>query len=145
MDLATLALLFFVIASATGWALAWLLLGRWRAERTRARALDAGKRSQSTKYGNLTEQFAPWMARWPFDDPGGFRFLGKPVDGVQFERDAVYFVEIKAAGSELSPEQRALREAVLAGRVGWVTFRTREGATPEVARPWETRAPSARP
>ena len=44
------------------------------------------KRSQSSKYGNLTEQFLPLADNFPWD-PGNFRFLGSPIDGVQFEDD----------------------------------------------------------
>ncbi|MFA5861628.1 MAG: Holliday junction resolvase-like protein [Candidatus Thermoplasmatota archaeon] len=126
-DGAVLAVFFLLLAS---WVLAVWALRRLAATRKE-------KRSQSAKYGNLTEQFAPWMRSWPFSSPEGFRFLGKPIDGVQFERDAVYFVEIKAAGSQLSADQRAIRDAVLSGRVGWVTFRIADGEKPDVKRPWE--------
>jgi predicted Holliday junction resolvase-like endonuclease len=128
VDVPDALLLLLVLLAGAGWALSFAALRRLVAARR-------GKRSQSARYGNITEQFAPWMARWPFD-PSGFRFLGKPVDGVQFDGDAVYFVEIKAAGSRLSPEQQAVRAAVLAGRVGWVEFRASEDAAPRVERPW---------
>jgi predicted Holliday junction resolvase-like endonuclease len=113
-----------------------LAVGLWRFEAKRGRRARTGQRSSAARYGNLTEQFAPWMKGWPFA-PAGFRFLGKPVDGVQFEEDAVYLVEIKAAGGELSPEQRKVRDLVAAGRVGWMRFDVREGRAAEVVRPWE--------
>lgn len=86
--------------------------------RARLRTLDSGKRSQSTRYGQITEQFAPFLADWPWD-PKGFRFLGTPVDGVQFTPNGVVFVEIKSAGSRLSPVQRQVRDHVQTGRVHW--------------------------
>jgi predicted Holliday junction resolvase-like endonuclease len=129
VDVPDTLLLLLLVFTLAGWALAWLLLRR-------ARVAGKRVRSQAAKYGNLTEQFAPWMEGWPFD-PAGFRFLGKPVDGVQFERDAVYLVEIKAAGGALSPEQRAVRDAVRAGRVGWMRFNVRDAKDVEIERPWE--------
>lgn len=124
-----------VATTALGWLAFYLA---WRSRRKHKRELERvenRKRSQSTRYGRLTEQFAPWMDGWPFD-PEGFRFLGAPIDGVQFSEDAVYMVEIKAAGSRLSTEQSRIRELVEDGRVGWVEFRiSREGDTDRVE-PW---------
>lgn len=133
MDVPDPLILLLLALLVVGWLVA---LSALRALRESRRA----KRSQSARYGNLTEQFAPWMKGWPFEDPQGFRFLGKPIDGVQFEKDAVYLVEIKAAGSGLSAEQRAVREAVLAGRVGWARFNVNDARDAEVVRPWERRA-----
>lgn len=136
MDALLFLLLFFLALALAGWGAAFILFGRWRVERQRARDIDLSKRSQSTRYGNITEQFAPWMAGWPFEEREGFRFLGKPVDGVQFASDGIYLVEIKAATSRLSADQRAVREHVLAGRVGWVTFPVDGARDPEILRPW---------
>jgi len=125
-----------VAAVVAGWLLAWILVARTRAAVARADRLETDRRSQATRYGNLSEQFAPWMAGWPFD-PQNFRFIGKPIDGVQFEDDAVYFVEIKAASSRLSTDQLAIRKAVLEGRVGWIAFHVAEAKPVEVLEPWK--------
>lgn len=112
-------------ALALGWLASWLA---WRSRKRAKRELERvenRKRSQSVRYGQLTEEFAPWMDAWPFD-PEGFRALGDPVDGVQFTDEAVYLVEIKAADSRLSARQRELRDLVEEGRVGWLTFRVGE-------------------
>ncbi len=105
-------------AAAFLFLLVWGLAAWVRRLRRRLRELDFGKRSQSTRYGQITEQFAPFLAAWPWD-PKGFRFLGTPVDGVQFNDDGVVFVEIKSADSRLNPLQRRIREHVEAGRVSW--------------------------
>ena len=76
------------------------------------------KRSQSSKYGNLTEQFLPLADSFPWD-PSNFRFLGSPIDGVQFEDDQIILVEFKAANSQLSPLQRHIRDLVNDGKVGF--------------------------
>lgn len=100
-----------------------LLLARTRRALAEART---SARSRAARYGRLTEQFAPFMADYPHD-PAGFRFLGTPVDGVQFSDDGVYLVEFKAGRSGLSAAQRRVRDHVRAGRVGWLELRLREG------------------
>ena len=80
------------------------------------------KRSQSSKYGNLTEQFLPLADSFPWN-PSNFRFLGSPIDGVQFEDDRIILVEFKAANSQLSPLQRHIRELVDNGKVDFEVIR----------------------
>ena len=44
------------------------------------------KRSQSVKYGQLTEQWIPFSNKFPFNSQN-FRFIGKPIDGLVFEEE----------------------------------------------------------
>jgi hypothetical protein len=78
--------------------------------------LDRQKRSQSVRYGRLTEQFMPFLESYPYD-PHDFRFLGTPIDGVQFTEDSIVLIEFKAAGSQLSNRQRAIKRMVEEGAV----------------------------
>jgi predicted Holliday junction resolvase-like endonuclease len=80
-------------------------------ERTRQRSLSAS-------YGRITEQWFPLMDRYPYDS-ANFRFLGTPVDGVQFEEDRIVFVEFKSNRAELSPAQKKLKRLVQSGKVYW--------------------------
>ena len=96
----------------------WAWWASTRGLRRKVRELDSSKRSQSTRYGQTMEQFAPFLAEWPWD-PKGFRFIGSPVDGVQFTEDGVVFVEVKSASSRLSPLQQAIKRQVEEGRVAW--------------------------
>jgi predicted Holliday junction resolvase-like endonuclease len=80
-------------------------------ERTRQRSLSAA-------YGRITEQWFPLMERYPYDS-ANFRFLGTPVDGVQFEEDRIVFVEFKSHRAELSAVQRRLKKLVQTGKVYW--------------------------
>ena len=79
----------------------------------RAKLVDvlSRKQSLSTKYGKMTEQFMPFLNVYPYDEHN-FRFLGSPVDGVQFNDDGVVFVEFKTADSRLTSEQRRIRDLV---------------------------------
>ena len=77
------------------------LLGR---ERFRSKSL-------STKYGKLTEQFLPLVESYPWD-PSNFRFLGSPIDGVQFDDERIILIEFKSGSSQLSSRQRKIRDQV---------------------------------
>ena len=79
-------------------------------------------KSLSSKYGKMTEQFIPFLESYPYDEQN-FRFLGSPIDGVQFEPDKVVLVEFKAAGSQLTKRQREIRKLVEKGRVEFEEFR----------------------
>lgn len=80
------------------------------------------KQSLSTKYGLMTEQFMPFLDMYPYD-ANSFRFLGNPVDGVQFNPDGVVFVEFKAGSSELTKQQKEVKRQVEEGKVCFKEFR----------------------
>jgi len=95
--------------------------------RDEIRDLSSSKQSLATTYGRITEQWAPFMARYPYN-PQNFRFLGSPVDGVQFEDDRVVFVEFKSNTSRLTPGQQRIRDLVQAGKVEWLEVRFEDEA-----------------
>jgi predicted Holliday junction resolvase-like endonuclease len=85
--------------------------------------------SRSTLKGQIAEQMAPLLAGFAYE-PADARFLGDPIDYVVFrgrtrfgdpEQDLdgleVVLLEIKQGQSKLSPIQRAIADAVEAGRV----------------------------
>lgn len=84
--------------------------------------LISRKQSLSTTYGKITEQFAPFMAHYPYD-PQNFRFIGTPIDGIQFNENEVVFVEIKSNKSKTSPLQNRIKWLIENGRVRWKEFR----------------------
>lgn len=96
----------------------------------RVRDLEGSKQSLSTTYGRITEQWAPFMAGYPYE-PKNFRFIGSPIDGIQFENDKLVFVEFKTNTSGLSNGQRRIRQLVEQGRIEWLEFRleSRESVT----------------
>ncbi|HLD78091.1 MAG TPA: Holliday junction resolvase-like protein [archaeon] len=101
--LAALAAVFLLIA---------LFLGsRLFALRRQLAELAFAKSSQSVRYGKLSEQFMPFLKDYPYD-PQQFRFLGTPVDGVQFNEDEIVFLEFKAANGRASEKQRSIRGLV---------------------------------
>ena len=78
--------------------------------------------SRSTRYGQITEQFLPLVQSYPYD-PKQFRFLGSPIDGVQFEDHKIILVEFKSGNSSLSSRQRQVRKLIKEKKVYFETIR----------------------
>jgi len=94
---------------------------RWKGrqaglERAKTTAHIGRNRSLSSCYGQITEQFLPLVNAYSYN-PKNFRFLGSPVDGVQFEEDRIVMVEFKSAGSKLSKNQKRIRDLVKSRKV----------------------------
>lgn len=87
-----------------------------RAEKAKTKAQKSRNRSLSTRYGQITEQFLPLVDAYPYN-PKNFRFLGSPIDGVQFEEDRVILVEFKSARSSMSKKQRRIRDLIKSRKV----------------------------
>ncbi|MCH2311042.1 MAG: endonuclease [SAR202 cluster bacterium] len=84
--------------------------------------LKSQRQSQSTKYGQITEQFMPWSSNFPYD-PAKFRFIGSPIDGIQFEEDKVVLMEFKVATSQMTSLQRHIKRLVEEGKVTFEEIR----------------------
>lgn len=84
-------------------------------------SLISKKQSLSTRYGKLTEQFLPFLADYPYNE-SRFRFLGTPIDGIQFEEDKIVFIEFKAADSRLTSAQNKIKKLVQSGAVKFEEF-----------------------
>jgi len=84
--------------------------------------LRFSKKSQSVKYGKAIENFIPFMESYPYDYHK-FRFLGNPIDGIQFNEDEIIFMEFKGGNSQLSEKQRNIKELVNNRRVYWEEIR----------------------
>lgn len=105
--------LFFAAAAVAAIAVILYLL-----ERSRTASLSASlsgsrfqSRSLSVKYGKMSEQFFPFLETYPYDRQN-FRFIGSPIDGVQFENDKIIFVEFKTSDSTLSETQKRIKDLV---------------------------------
>ena len=86
------------------------------------RDLLSKKHSLSSKYGKMTEQFLPFLESYPYDEQN-FRFIGSPIDGVQFEDDKIIFIEFKVSDSKLTVKQKAIRDMINKGNVEFREFR----------------------
>jgi predicted Holliday junction resolvase-like endonuclease len=84
------------------------------------------KLTRSILGGVFSEQIAPFLADFPKDlKASEARFIGKPIDLLIFKGmdeqhiNEVVFVEIKTGNSQLSSNERSLRDAIEAKRVRW--------------------------
>lgn len=93
-----------------------ILFFLWRKTASRLSDVHFQKRSLSSKYGKMTEQFLPFLDHYPYD-PQNFRFLGSPIDGVQFEEDKIIFMEFKTANARLSSKQQNIKEMIQNRRI----------------------------
>ena len=53
----------------------------------------------------------PFLKDYPYD-PTNFRFLGSPIDGVQFEDNKIIFIEFKTANAKFSDKQRRIADLI---------------------------------
>ena len=83
------------------------------------------RKSSEVRLGKIGENMAPFFTDWPYD-PNGFRFLGNPIDGIQFNDDEIVLVEIKTGKARLTNSQKRAKELVKEGKVKFATFRVAE-------------------
>ena len=69
------------------------------------------KMSLSTKYGQISEEFFPLEQSYPYNSKN-FKFLGNPIDGIQFNEDKIILIEFKTNSSKLSTKQRHIRNMI---------------------------------
>lgn len=86
------------------------------------------KKSSEIRLGKIGENMAPFMKGWPYD-PNRFRFVGSPVDGLQFTDNEIIFIEIKTGKSKLNSNQKLARDLIRRGKVSFATFRVDETGT----------------
>ena len=75
--------------------------------------------------GLMAEQFAPFTDTfqnfgWDIQE---FKFLGRPVDGIQFEEDEIIIVEFKTGDSNMSQKQRRIKALIDEGKVRFQEIR----------------------
>lgn len=132
-----------VIGILAGSIVTWLVaaLSHHR-EKKRIRS-DATNRSRHVLKGKMAEQMAPLLQGFRYN-PADARFMGDPidyliVDGYSSVKDGVgraddieiILLDIKTGTAQLSKSQKAIRDAVKAGRVRFETLRVSE--TGEIA------------
>lgn len=83
------------------------------------------KKSSEVRLGRIGENMAPFVTDWPYEQ-NKFRFLGNPVDGIQFTDNEIIFIEIKTGKSRLSHVQKNIKKLIAEGKVSFATFRVAE-------------------
>ncbi|MGE0554435.1 MAG: Holliday junction resolvase-like protein [Gemmatimonadales bacterium] len=123
-----------LLGLALGLVLGLLGFLRWKIRHTKSIRRDAAARSQAVTAGKVFEQLVPILPGFDYD-PREVRFLGSPVDFVVFDGlasgrvERVVFLEIKTGAATLSARERAVRDAIEAGRVVWREWRAAPPST----------------
>lgn len=117
-------LLILILASVTGVLIivCYLLITQNRKLMKQISVKDRQQKSLSSTYGKISEQWFPLMNGYPYD-PQNFRFIGSPIDGIQFTDDKIIFCEFKVHKSQLNENQKKIRELVKNRKVEWSEFR----------------------
>ena len=85
--------------------------------------LDSNLRSNAVKQGLTLEQWIPISENYPWDHRN-FRFLGDPIDGIQFEDNKILLVEFKSGNSRMSNKQKTIQQLVENGKVEFIEIKT---------------------
>lgn len=88
----------------------------------RIKEITSEKQSILVKHGKVFEQFIPFIESYPYNKER-FRFIGSPIDGIQFEDDKIIFVEFKTRNAKLTEEQRKIKKLVENKKVEFLEFR----------------------
>lgn len=80
------------------------------------------KKSSETRIGHISETIAPFLDQFEFD-PENCSFLGKPIDYIAFEEEAITIIEIKSGKAQLTKKQRQVRDLIKDGKVYWKEVR----------------------
>jgi len=83
------------------------------------------RKSAEVRLGKISETLAPFLQEWPWNAQD-FRFLGTPLDGIQFTDDEIIFVEIKTGKSRLTEKQRLYKNLILNKKISFAIFRLTE-------------------
>ena len=77
------------------------------------------------RIGKLTsQQYHMFMKQYPYN-PENFRYLGDPIDGIQFEEDKILFVWFKTRKTKSTPEQDHIKNLLENGNVSWFEWSTK--------------------
>jgi len=53
-----------------------------------------------------------------------FRYIGDPIDGIQFEENQILIVKIKTNTSKLNPIQKNIKKLIQQGKINWLEINT---------------------
>ena len=103
----------------------WLNIRQWASKGKLIKGIDSRVLGVSVGRGLMAEQFAPFTDTfqnlgWDIQE---FKFLGRPVDGIQFEEDEIIIVEFKTGDSNMSQKQRRIKELIDEGKVRFQEIR----------------------
>lgn len=76
------------------------------------------KLTSQEKYSHETMKYYPY-------NPNNFRFVGDPIDGIQFEENAILFIRFKKDNAPRTKEQDHIKNLLEKQHVKWFEFTTK--------------------
>jgi predicted Holliday junction resolvase-like endonuclease len=77
------------------------------------------------RIGKLTsQQYHEFMNQYPYN-PDNFRYIGDPIDGIQFEEDKILFVWFKTRKTKPTLDQDRIKNLLENGNVSWFEWSTK--------------------
>ena len=118
------SLIIFALSVLSLWSL-WMNIRQWWLGRRKDKEIASRLQGAAVGRGLRAEQFAPFTETfknlgWDISE---FKFLGRPVDGIQFEEDEIIIVEFKTGDSAMSQKQRNIKRLVDDGKVTFQAIR----------------------
>jgi cell division protein FtsN len=71
-----------------------------------------------------SQQYHAFMKQYPYN-PENFRYIGDPIDGIQFEEDKILLVSFKTGNTPRTPEQNHIKNLLENGNVSWFEWSTK--------------------
>jgi predicted Holliday junction resolvase-like endonuclease len=71
-----------------------------------------------------SQQYHTFMKQYPYN-PENFRYLGDPIDGIQFEDDKILLVSFKTKNTLRTTEQDHIKNLLKNGNVLWFEWSTK--------------------
>ena len=96
----------------------------WRNAETERIRRAAVVQSRAVLGGKFTEQMVPYFPDFRYD-PTEVRFIGSPIDMIVFpglargEPEEIVILEVKTGRSQLTPQQKKIRQLIEDGMVRW--------------------------
>ena len=117
-------LIIFCLAVTSAWSI-WMNIRQWWKARRKDKEIASRVQGASVGRGLMAEQFAPFTKTFQYLgwDIQEFKFLGRPIDGIQFEEDQIIIVEFKTGNSAMSQKQRNIKRLVEDGKVTFQEIR----------------------
>lgn len=88
-------------------------------EAEKNRTILSQKKSSEIRTGYIAETLAPFFLALEGHDMKKLRHMGQPIDFIAFDKEGIFFVEVKSGKSTLSYNQRQIKQQVLDGKVYW--------------------------
>ena len=88
---------------------------------TKIDELKSEEHSPSSTYGKTPEHFAPFMKNYPYETQN-FRFIGNPIDGIQFNDDEILFIEFTSNTSKRTQTKNKIKKLIENRKIEWFEF-----------------------